>query len=157
MGVSLYGWEGRSEIVTENPVVFKYIWRDHRIGQQAHISVLACAGELTALAGSGEYTVLDTSATTVLRHYGPKRSRIGDVPVALRYENTRWGTTVGAVFTLGNTGYEVSSRNVSQREFVELLLSICEAPRENTQDVVAYVLEKDEEARDAVRELLAKG
>ena len=35
----------------------------------------------------------------------------------------------------------VDSRGITQHEFIELLISICEAPRENTQDVVEYILE----------------
>ena len=46
-----------------------------------------------------------------------------------------------ALFTIENAGYIISARGVTQREFIELLISICEAPRENTQDVVEYILE----------------
>ena len=47
-----------------------------------------------------------------------------------------------ALFTIENTGYIVSAKGITQREFIELLISICEAPRENTQDVVEYILER---------------
>ena len=70
-------------------------------------------------------------------HHGKRDSRIGDTPMALVLR----GDSYMARFTIANADYSVSATGVTQREFIKLLISICEAPRENTQDVVEYILE----------------
>ena len=70
-------------------------------------------------------------------HHGKRDSRIGDTPMALVLHGDRYT----ACFTIENAEYVVSAKGITQREFIELLISICEAPRENTQDVVEYILE----------------
>ena len=66
-------------------------------------------------------------------------SYIGDTAISVRQSYGHFY----AFMTVGNASYQISvNRDVmSQREFIELLISICEAPRENTQDVVEHILE----------------
>ena len=64
-------------------------------------------------------------------------SRIDSIPMSIRQD----GSSFKAAFTIANAGYFVFATGITQREFIELLISICEAPRENTQDVVEYILE----------------
>jgi len=78
--------------------------------------------------------------------YGELDSRIGDVELAVM----RGGS---AVFVLGNAAYDIQCIGLSQREFIELLISICETPQECTLDVMEYILmEKEEEDRYHRRE-----
>ena len=64
-------------------------------------------------------------------------SQIGLIPMSVRQDENSFD----AAFTIANAGYFVSATGITQSEFIELLISICEAPRENTQDVVEYILE----------------
>ena len=69
--------------------------------------------------------------------YGNMDSQIGLIPMSVRQDENSFD----AAFTIANAGYFVSATGITQSEFIELLISICEAPRENTQDVVEYILE----------------
>ena len=100
------------------------------------------------LSSRGE--MIDGASRFVRTTYGHRDSVLGDVPMTVIY-NKSWDFTrdgevtfyFGAEFAIGGTRYMVDSRGITQREFIELLISICEAPRENTQDVVEYILEHE--------------
>ena len=75
----------------------------------------------------------------IRNYFGDMDSYIGDTAISVRQSYGHFY----AFMTVGNASYQISvNRDVmSQSEFIELLISICEAPRENTQDVVEYILE----------------
>ena len=104
---------------------------------------IGAGGQLADIAYNGPdigtlpgYANISVTQLEIAR-YGKRDSRIGDTHTALVWHDGRYE----ARFTIANADYSVSATGITQREFIELLISICEAPRENTQDVVEYILE----------------
>lgn len=71
--------------------------------------------------------------------YGDLDSKIGDTVISV-VQTDRGG--YHAFFTIQNAAYEVLVSGLTQREFTELLISICEAPHPETQNVIDYVLQQ---------------
>ncbi len=82
---------------------------------------------------------VDFGLEVIRKKFGDMDSTIGSTALSIRQD----ALNLEAFMTVGNASYQISvNRDVmSQREFIELLISICEVPRENTQDVVEYILE----------------
>ena len=82
---------------------------------------------------------VDFGLEVIRKKFGDLDSTIGSTALSIRQD----ALNLEAFMTVGNASYQISvNRDVmSQREFIELLISICEVPRENTQDVVEYILE----------------
>ena len=75
--------------------------------------------------------------------YGEDDSRLGELSLRVMCRSWNDGKyTFHAAFTLNGVGYEISTLGqVSQREFVDLLISLYEASEPIQTDVVEYILE----------------
>ncbi len=77
--------------------------------------------------------------------YGDLNSKIGDMPLAIIYEEINSPVTVSyirykAYFEAGNAAYEVLAQGVTQREFIDLLISIYASPRPETRNFFDVIL-----------------
>ena len=89
---------------------------------------------------SEELTVGGVSASpqNVKAVYGELDSRIGDMPLSvLNAEASVWDRDYEACFIAGNAAYFIRSNAMTQQEFIELLISVYEAPRPVTEDALA--------------------
>ena len=78
------------------------------------------------------------SAQNVKAVYGSLDSRIGDMPLSvLNCEASSWDRDLEACFIAGNAAYFIRSNVMTQQEFIELLISIYEAPRPVTEDAIS--------------------
>ncbi len=78
------------------------------------------------------------SAQHVKAVYGSLDSRIGDMPLSvLNCEASSWDRDLEAYFIAGNAAYFIRSNVMTQQEFIELLISIYEAPRPVTEDAIS--------------------
>lgn len=95
------------------------------------------------------------SAQHVKAVYGSLDSRIGDMPLSvLNCEYSPWDRDLEACFIAGNAAYFIRSNAMTQQEFIELLISIYEAPRPVTEDAIrsleaAAVTGQETEVRSA--------
>ena len=72
--------------------------------------------------------------------YGNLDSRIGKMSLSvLSDEFSRWKRVFDAYAVKGNTAYFIRGRGVTQQEFIELLISIDEAPEPETRDPVSFL------------------
>ena len=88
----------------------------------------------------GELTVggVSPSPQHVKAVYGSLDSRIGDMPLSvLNCEASVWDRDLEAYFIAGNAAYFIRTNALTQQEFVELLISIYEAPRPVTEDAIS--------------------
>ena len=139
----LYGWDDRDTVLTAETDIFLY-FSDSAVPPS--LSIRIGAGDYVDLSDGVSYygggRDIDFSSEVAHIVYGHRDSRIGDVDMSLLVQYDYYGTRrLRALFTIENAGYIVSATGITQREFIKLLISICEAPRENTQDVVEYILE----------------
>ena len=139
----LYGWDDRDTVLTAETDIFLY-FSDSVVSPS--LSIRIGAGDYVDLSDGASYhgseKGLGFESEVARIVYGHRDSRIGDVDMSIVVQHDYYGTRrFRALFTIENAGYIISARGVTQREFIELLISICEAPRENTQDVVGYILE----------------
>ena len=89
---------------------------------------------------SDELTVggVSSSPQNVKAVYGSLDSRIGDMPISvLNCEASVWDRDLEAYFIAGNAAYFIRTNAMTQQEFIELLISVCEAPRPVTEDAVS--------------------
>ena len=72
--------------------------------------------------------------------FGDLDSRIGDIPVSVKYTDSY---AYSAFFTVEQTTYQIRAlaEGVSQEEFIKLLISICEAPHPEKENLIDLVLE----------------
>ncbi len=81
---------------------------------------------------------------SLLTEYGKPNSNIGDMPLAVRYGKSVYGnpgdTYYRACFEAGNAAYEVLAQGVTQREFIDLLISIYASPRPETRNFFDVIL-----------------
>ena len=88
----------------------------------------------------GEITVggVSPSPQNVKAVYGSLNSRIGDMPISvLNCEASSWDRDLEAYFISGNAAYFIRTNAITQQEFIELLISIYEAPRPVTEDAIS--------------------
>ena len=88
----------------------------------------------------GEMTIggVTPSPQNVKAVYGNLDSRIGDMPLSvLNCETSPWDRDLEAYFIAGNAAYFIRSNTMTQQEFIELLISIYEAPRPVTEDAIS--------------------
>lgn len=73
-------------------------------------------------------------------YFGEMDSRIGDIDLAIRYS----GNAYNAFFVIEQTAYQVigSSDEITQEDFIKLLISICEAPHPEKENMIDLVLEQ---------------
>ena len=86
-----------------------------------------------------ELTVGGVSASPqqVKAVYGNLDSRIGDMPLSvLNCEFSPWKRDLEAYCIAGNAAYFIRSNAMTQQEFIELLISVYEAPRPVTEDAI---------------------
>ena len=82
--------------------------------------------------------VVGQSVKHVKTVYGKLDSRIGDMPLSiLNCESSPWDRDFEAYFIVGNAAYFIRSNAMSQQEFIELLISIYEAPRPFTENAIS--------------------
>lgn len=67
--------------------------------------------------------------------YGELDSRIGNMPISLLNK----GRYYDAYLIKGNTAYFIQSNGMTQQEFIQLLISIYEAPEPETRDPVTFL------------------
>ncbi len=77
--------------------------------------------------------------------YGDLNSQIGDMPLAITYEERNSPEqerymVYRAYFEAGNAAYEVLAQGVTQREFIDVLISIYASPRPETRSFFSCVL-----------------
>ena len=86
---------------------------------------------------SSELSADGPSVQQVKAVYGVLDSRIGDMPLSVLHpEYAVWDRLFEAYFVAGNAAYFVRSNGMNQQEFIELLISIYEAPRPVTEDAL---------------------
>ena len=88
----------------------------------------------------GEMTVggVYPSPQNVKAVYGSLDSRIGDMPISvLNCEFSSWDRDLEAYFISGNAAYFIRTNAMTQQEFIELLISVYEAPRPVTEDAIS--------------------
>lgn len=82
--------------------------------------------------------VVGQSVKHVKTVYGKLDSRIGDMPLSiLNCESSPWDRDFEAYFIAGNAAYFIRTNGMTQQEFVELLISIYEAPRPVTEEAIS--------------------
>ena len=87
---------------------------------------------------SSELAADGPSVQQVKTVYGELDSRIGDMPLSvLNHEYAVWDRFFEAYFVAGNAAYFVRSNGMTQQEFIELLISVYEAPRPVTEDALS--------------------
>ncbi len=138
----LYGWDDRDTVLTAQTDIFAFTTSGNTLPL---VRIYVGAGDYVDMSDGAfhEYSTGFAPNNVARNIYGHRDSRIGDIDMSLkrRYDYYYNVPSMGAIFTIENAGYIVSATGITQREFIELLISICEAPRENTQDVVEYILE----------------
>ncbi len=77
--------------------------------------------------------------------YGDINSQIGDMPLAITYKerkNGEFGNSIlySAYFEAGNAAYEILGDGVTQREFIDLLISIYASPRPETRNFFDVIM-----------------
>lgn len=77
------------------------------------------------------------------RVFGDMDSRIGEIPAAVCNMENPNRTHFTAMLKIANAGYYIEALGLTQREFTELLISICEAPHSETQSVLDYILQNN--------------
>lgn len=81
---------------------------------------------------------VSSSPQQVKAVYGSLDSRIGDMPLSvLNCEASSWDRDLEAYFIAGNAAYFIRSNVMTQQEFIELLISIYEAPRLVKEDAIS--------------------
>ena len=86
---------------------------------------------------SSELAADGPSVQHVKTVYGEMNSRTGDMPLSVLHpEYAVWDRLFEAYFIAGNAAYFVRSNGMNQQEFIELLISIYEAPRPVTEDAL---------------------
>jgi len=92
-----------------------------------------------SLDGVLQYTaeMLMSGAGSVRAMFGDMDSVIGDIPAAVCVKASRWWS---AFFIIGETAYQVSASNCTQAEFIELILSICNAPHPEKENYIDFLL-----------------
>lgn len=81
--------------------------------------------------------VFGAGAYTVRKAFGDMDSMIGDIPVSVVYMHDYWS----AFFIIGETAYEIVVYNCTQKEFVELILSVCNAPHPEKENYIDFLLQ----------------
>ena len=82
--------------------------------------------------------IVGLSAQHVKAVYGNLDSRIGDMPLSVLIRDNNAGNRyLDAYFIAGNAAYFIRAFGMTQQEFVELLISIYEAPRPVTQEPIS--------------------
>lgn len=121
-------------------------------------------------AGAADAELLDRHAElgsgtikTIREVYGHKGSLIGEVPLAISYRKLPKSQIephgeqvvhMYAEMVLGETRYMVESIGFTQREFIDFLISVYEAPRPEKRDIVTYILDNNSEIKEEVENIL---
>lgn len=118
---------------------FLFVYQDE--GSSARISAAPAPVKwLGSIVGSD--FILGSGMVSVRSAYGDMDSRIGDVNVSIKTITDPHATYFDAFFVIEQTVYLVSAsdKDVSQEEFVKLLISICEAPHSEKENLIDLLL-----------------
>lgn len=89
--------------------------------------------------------IIHEKAHVKRKEYGDLNSKIGDMPLAITYEERNSPEqerymVYRAYFEAGNAAYEVFAQGVTQREFIDLLISIYASPRPETRNFFDVIM-----------------
>lgn len=151
---------GLRNIAGSGTVLAYRFYKDYSDGSP-YIFVEAGAADAELL---NRHAELGLNAIKTIREvYGHKGSLIGDVPLTISYRKLPKSQMdllgervvhMYAEMVLGETRYMVESIGFTQREFIDFLISVYEAPRPEKRDIVTYILDNNSEIKEEVENIL---
>ena len=129
---------------------FGMFYFNYQLGDNAYLTLYISPAPTIYSQSVSDYMISNLS--TLRSRYGDMNSMIGDMPLSVCYWEDYGSahTYYRACFTAGNAAYEIMMGGVTQREFIDLLISIYASPRPETRDFFDVILPSPDAAAEPI-------